>query len=181
MVARKKGGKGGKLSRSEVVTVRLDPRLRYGVELAARKHRRTASSFIEWAIERALQKMVIREGVGEYQGSVTAEDVLNKVWDVDEPDRFAKLAINFPELLTHEEQILWKLIRECGALWRGHWEQHGDRELWAWEISERYLDLEQLREHWDTFIQTAKGYLTSEGLPHWDRDRPADDLDAPPF
>ena len=35
---------GGKLSRSETVTVRLDPKLRYLAELAARIHRRTLSS-----------------------------------------------------------------------------------------------------------------------------------------
>jgi hypothetical protein len=47
----RKGG-GGKLSRSETVTVRLDPKLRYLAELAARLHRRTLSSYIEWAIKR---------------------------------------------------------------------------------------------------------------------------------
>ena len=45
----RKGG-GGKLSRSETVTVRLDPKLRYLAELAARLHRRTLSSYVEWAI-----------------------------------------------------------------------------------------------------------------------------------
>ena len=48
----RKGG-GGKLSRSETVTVRLDPRLRYLAELAARLHRRTLSSYVEWEIGRA--------------------------------------------------------------------------------------------------------------------------------
>ena len=41
-----KGG-GAKLSRSETVTVRLDPKLRYLAELGARSQRRTVSSFIE--------------------------------------------------------------------------------------------------------------------------------------
>lgn len=47
---------GGKLSRSEVVSIRLDPRLRFGAEMAAAKCRRTLSSFTEWAIEEALKK-----------------------------------------------------------------------------------------------------------------------------
>ena len=47
---------GGKLARSEVVTVRLDPRLRYLANLVARKQRRTLSSFIEWAIEESLTR-----------------------------------------------------------------------------------------------------------------------------
>ena len=59
--AKNRGGGGGKLNRSETVTIRLDPKLRYLTELAARKHRRTVSSFIEWAIESMLDKVVLRE------------------------------------------------------------------------------------------------------------------------
>ena len=42
--SKRKGG-GGKLARSETVTVRLDPKLRYLAELAARIQRRSVSSF----------------------------------------------------------------------------------------------------------------------------------------
>ena len=41
--------------KSEVVTVRLDPKLKYVAELAARRQRRTLSSYIEWAIEDSLR------------------------------------------------------------------------------------------------------------------------------
>ena len=57
----RKGG-GGKLSRSETVTVRLDPKLRYLAELAARLHRRTLSSYIEWSIKEALDGEVLKQG-----------------------------------------------------------------------------------------------------------------------
>ncbi len=46
---------GGKLSRTETVTVRLDPRLNYLCELAGRAQRRTKSGFIEWAVQRAIK------------------------------------------------------------------------------------------------------------------------------
>src|SRR3984893_10930000 len=104
---RKRGG-GGKLARSETVTVRLDPKLRYLAELAARKQRRTLSSFIEWAIEESLKSIHLSED--EY--STSAASVAAELWDVDEPDRFAKLALRYPDMLTHDEQILWKLVRE---------------------------------------------------------------------
>ena len=52
---------GGKLSRSEVVSIRLDPRLRFGAEIAAAKCRRTLSSFTEWAIEEALKSQSLNE------------------------------------------------------------------------------------------------------------------------
>src|SRR5450631_1826768 len=82
-------GGGGKLARSETVTVRLDPKLRYLAELAALKHRRTLSSYIEWAIEDSLSRVQIREGSGynNDMGSTVAGDA-EYLWDVDDSDRF---------------------------------------------------------------------------------------------
>jgi predicted HicB family RNase H-like nuclease len=42
--------------RSEVVTVRLEPKLKYLAELAARKQRRSLSSYVEWAIKQSLSQ-----------------------------------------------------------------------------------------------------------------------------
>src|ERR1700737_1533196 len=100
---------GGKLSRSETVTVRLDPKLRYLANLAARRQRRTLSSFIEWAVQESLPHVIISGG-GYNVAPTTVAEVGNELWDVDDADRFAKLALRFPDTLTHDEQILWKLI-----------------------------------------------------------------------
>lgn len=108
---RKKGG-GGKLSRTEVVAVRLDPKLRYGAELAARKHRRTLSSFIEWAIEEAVKKVEI----GKKKES--AYSLMDATWDVDEGDRFVNLAKKYPEALTYDEEKLWKVTKNLEMYWR---------------------------------------------------------------
>ncbi len=106
-MAAKKGG-GGKLTRSETVTVRLDPKLKYLAELAARKQRRTLSSYIEWVIEESLKDIYIKqEGVDACLG-----EWANELWDVDEADRFCLLALNFPDLMTHEEQVMWKIVQE---------------------------------------------------------------------
>src|ERR1700674_1192834 len=102
-MARAKSGGGGRLTRSETVTVRLDPKLRYLAELAALKHRRTLSSFIEWAIEDTLHRVKLREG-DERDGNsgTTVADDAEGLWDVDDAERFARLAFRYPELLTHE-------------------------------------------------------------------------------
>ena len=83
--------------------------------------------------------------------------------DVDEPDRFAKLALKYPELLTHDEQIKWKLIRENGFLWRGRM----NRDVWEWRVEEENLVLERLREHWGKFCAVADGDEDSSILPKW--------------
>ncbi len=110
-------GGGGKLSRSETVTVRLDPRLRYMAELAARKHRRTLSSFIEWAVEESINRTIIYEGSGQKgDESRTFAEEADRLWDVDEVERLARLAILRPELLTYDEQKVWKIIKDCFIL-----------------------------------------------------------------
>lgn len=112
----KRRGAGGKMSRSETVTVRLDPKLRYLAELAARIHRRTLSSYIEWAVEQSLEKVNIHiaEHGGDEDLSLKAESRL--LWDVDESERFIKLARHYPELLNHEEQEQWKLLLDSQLL-----------------------------------------------------------------
>src|ERR1700737_4474950 len=152
---------GGKLSRSETVTVRLDPKLRYLAELSARKQRRTLSSYIEWAIEDSLNHTVL--DVNRQQFSVA--DEIEALWDVDEADRFAKLALRHPDLLTHEEQVLWKLIRENGFLWRGRYSA-ADNE-WTWTVKEESLVFNHLREHWTTFVSVAETGSGHEKLPSW--------------
>lgn len=163
---RKSGG--GKLTRSETVTVRLDPKLRYLAELAARKQRRTLSSFIEWAIQDSLDRVRIYEGNG-YNGDVDvyvgAEAAI--LWDVDDSDRFAKLAVRYPDLLTHEEQILWKLIKENGLLWRGSW--RGSNGEFQWKVEESSLIFERLREHWEAFNKVASGESPKSALPTWSK------------
>lgn len=114
MAESKRKGRGGKLARSEVVQVRLDPKLRFTAELAAAKERRTLSSFIEWAVERAVNEVQLWT---ESDGSIPAAVVADRVWDVDEADRFANTARYYPELLTHEEMRKWKFIREVREFW----------------------------------------------------------------
>jgi len=154
--------------RTKVVGVRLDPKLRYLAELAARKQRRSISSFIEWAIEESLHRIYLREGSGYKNDSgTTISDDAEVLWDVDEADRFAILAFRYPEMLTHDEQIIWKLVRENGWLWRGRYAQSTSE--WEWEIHKKNLQFDRLRESWDTFRAVAEGKADKSALPTWDR------------
>lgn len=159
---RRKGG--GKLSRSETVTVRLDPKLRYLAELAARRQRRTLSSYIEWAIENNLQHIGLTANE-----DVSLADEAEGLWDVDEADRFARLALRHPELLTHEEQVLWKLVRENGALWLGHYA--GAHRDWTWSIREQSLIFPRLREYWPVFLSVAETGTGHDQLPKWNKSK----------
>lgn len=175
----RKGG-GGKLSRSETVTVRLDPKLRYLAELAARLHRRTLSSYVEWAIKASLDREALRplNTHADLDGSTIGGEA-EYLWDVDDADRFAKLALRYPHLLTHEEQVRWKLIRESPRLWAGrpagepsnHRHRVGSDVAyppgWEWTVDIDSLLFEQLRAHWSAVCDVAAGVAPDEALARW--------------
>ncbi len=149
---RKSGG--GKLNRNQTVTVRLDERLRYLAELAARHQRRTLSSFIEWAIEEALDKVDLGIDPSD-ESRVTLATAGWALWDVDEADRMVKLATQEPTLLNYEEQILWKLIKETPGLWIKERTNSLGNRVYLFND----LDKDKLREHWADLQKAASGDL----------------------
>lgn len=153
-------GGGGKLSRSETVTVRLDPKLNYLCELAARAQRRTKSSFIEWSIDHALSVVDVP---GLTSGETIAQ-ASTSLWDVDEADRLAQLAFHAPVLMTHDEQLVWRLVESNGLLWRGKY----INGTWSWNSSDiANFRWETFRENYDTFRQVAEGRKSKSELPTW--------------
>lgn len=164
---RTSGAGGAKLGRSETVTVRLDPKLNYLCELAARAQRRTKSSFIEWAIADSLRSVVLPE-VTTYDGSdeITLKEKASELWQVDEADRVAALALIAPALLTHEEQLIWRQVRENGYVWRG---QYNKQNEWSWNVSEGSLLRDRFRDHWETFKAVALGEVPKDKLPTWQK------------
>jgi len=139
---------GNKLSRTETVTVRLEPKLKYLAEIAARKQRRTLSSFIEWAVEESLKKVNLHEASGHYGDNedVTVTDVTSLLWDIDESERFLRLAINYPELLTYDEQEIYKWLLDSNFL-KPAYSRKDNSKKWDWNILEEY-SFPALRNEW---------------------------------
>jgi hypothetical protein len=142
--------------RSMNLIVRVSPELRYLAEIAARVQRRTVSSFAEWAVEQALFRVFLDQGK-------SVGDLRFELWDVDEADRFGTLALRYPGLLTHEEQVLWKLIDNDEYYWK---KIKTDKDGYLnWNRNENNLDWEALREWWDALKQVAKGEQSKSVLP----------------
>jgi len=102
----KKQGGGGKLARTEVLTMRLDRRLRYLLEVVSRQQRRTVSSYIEFAISQAIEREQIRPSGSDVWTTVGSE--AEYLWDVDEDERLKRLAQRYPHLLNFDEQVQLK-------------------------------------------------------------------------
>lgn len=151
--------------RTEVFAMRLDPKLKYLAEIAARKQRRSLANFIEWAVEQALGKVMLLETGGfngQYDRSVL--DEAGKLWDLEPSDRFIKLAENHPNLLTYEEQLIWKVIHEITAS-ASYKDAEGKTKFTHYDFVDgegdnRRADPITIRECWSTLVAYAEGHAT---------------------
>jgi hypothetical protein len=137
--------------------VRLDPKLNYLCELAARAQRRTKSSFIEWAIAESLRSVAVpgTKTFGDEPHNV--DEISAELWDVDEADRLVALAYLAPALLNHEEQLVWKIITTSGWFWRGEWSDTPQQKwLYATE-ARRNLLMDRVRDCWDELQAVVEG------------------------
>lgn len=171
-------GTGSKLGRTETVSIRLDPRLNYLCELAARSQRRTKSSFIEATLAEHIQTQVINKwrDTGQDQPD-TFGDRADVLWHVRESQRLVSLGIIAPELMTFEEQHIWALIEENGYFWRGNW----GRDVWRYHVSLENIIRDRVDEHWNDLLAVAVGEKDPDELPRARPPKARDIDDEIPF
>lgn len=156
-------------SRTEVFAMRLDPKLKYLAEVAARKQRRSLANFIEWSLEQALGAVKLVEPNdlnGQY--SLNVLDEAGKLWDLEPSDRFIKLAENYPDLLNYEEQLIWKAIFEVTAH-EFYKDADGKSQMNTYAFIEgpnqnKRVDRSAVKECWPQLVGYADGTLTIEEL-----------------
>lgn len=96
-----------KAPRKDVMSLRIEPRLKYLIDLGARIQRRNLTNYVEWALEESLKGVPVTIE-GKESNLLEMSDL---VWNTSEPARFIALATNFKDLLTFEEQKMWELIK----------------------------------------------------------------------
>ena len=84
-----------KKGKTENLTVRFEPKLRYLATLAARQQHRSLSAFVEWAVQEQLKTV-------EVSGKLLLDLDL---WDVDEEDRTTLLVKNARCLINYDEEV----------------------------------------------------------------------------
>ncbi|MDA0781240.1 MAG: hypothetical protein PQ612_00060 [Rickettsiales bacterium] len=150
-------------TKAESITVRLDPKIRYGLELLARKQRRNLSSVVEWALQKAIHDPVD----GLYDEKSDKLNFLNFLWDVEESDRLYQLATCRPELLTFEEEKLVKVITESDYfIYLDDLHKHlKDPTAPQGTVAYHQKMRGSLREYFETFKKISSGELTKDSLP----------------
>ncbi len=156
-------GRGGRLSRSETVTVRLDPRLNYLCELAARAERRTKSSFIEALLDQKMDEIILNPRFSQH----TIGDFANELWHVEDYKRLLALADRAPHLMTIDEQQIWAIIEDADYFWFGRWTLFSEEEKFHSSGGELkpILQQEKVRDLWPVILKVASGEEDREVLP----------------
>lgn len=136
--------KAGTVQRSEVVNVRMKPKLRFGLELIARANSAKTTEAVEIAIQQALASIKVLTATGDGTTLKALEDIVELTWAKDEVGRFLNLALNCPLLLLEKELDLLNRILAAPML---RTEDNTTIDLMGTRISEALL-----REHWEDFI-----------------------------
>lgn len=146
-------------TRTDAMTMRVEPETRYFAEIGARAYRTTVSGFIDIVLGEAFGRVEV-DTVGD--GRRTLKDLRSKLWDVDPEDRVVKLALTCPELLTYQEQKVWKMIRETAVFWRGRWYSEQMEEE-VWRVDLEHVRLPTVRRHWP-LLQSIANDLADRAL-----------------
>lgn len=156
-------------SRTEVFAMRLDPKLKYLAEIAARKQRRSLANFVEWALDEALGNVKLAEGLaGNLQYDRSVRDDANKLWDLEPSDRLIKLAESYPDLLTYEEQMIWKAIFEISAF-DSFKDDTGTTKVTTYDFVDgegrnRRADRFAIKDCWSVLVAYSEGSATEQDI-----------------
>ncbi len=92
-------------------------------------------------------------------GSLSLTDAARvfRLWDPDEPDRVVRLGVCFPDLLTHDEEKICKLVREDDLVWKPEFQNWSPNRRWAALVDKEAVDWNRLRERWPIFRDVAQG------------------------
>ena len=95
------------------VSLRIDPKTKYLIDLLARDQKRTITGVIEWAIERAAAQERFDNNSNTFY-----DEVIDDLWSTDESIRLITLALSKPSLLDYDQTRIWETIQASPDFWR---------------------------------------------------------------
>lgn len=112
--------------KSEVITIRINRRAKFALEILARMQGRTAAQMAETAIHMMLgygyQDLDDwRDGQHPFSKDRSLS-VINKLWSPHRGERMLRMVFQHPELLVYEEEAVWNQMARAGVF-EGYLEQ----------------------------------------------------------
>jgi hypothetical protein len=94
------------------VSLRIDPKIKFAIDLLSREQKRSITGVIEWSVMQALKTQSIKTPAGN---EISLYELMDLAWSPDEADRIISLGVFSPYTLNHEENCIWTLIKASGV------------------------------------------------------------------
>ena len=136
-------------TKGDRLNLRISTKMRYGLELLARKEGKTISALFEEVAASLLVDRLTK--LRKKPGARKMEEVsiLDETWDILDADRLVKLAQLAPDYLSDRDRTIWKVICEHPGYWR--------------DEARQIPDMGAIRDNWDAIEQQAEKYLDKHG------------------
>jgi hypothetical protein len=151
--------------KTEALTLRLDPKVRFLIDLLARQKRQSVTGVIESAVEAYASNFLVEadlwneEAGKEIPTTVSLYKLSQELYSTDDSFRFMMLVWRCPSLLSYEEVRLRETIYKSTFLWD------------KYPNSENVIDdinTDLLREHWVDLLKHVDEYKSSPTVVPYD-------------
>lgn len=150
-MATKTTKRAGETNTTVSVGIRIDPKIKFSLDIMGRLQKRSLTAVIEWAISSAIanQKVDIDPVV-----ELPLDFVIDKIWSTDESTRFVKLCFEMPQALTYDELRKWETIKISPYFWY-------TRPDGSYDVGDEYIDLSAVRSGWYSLGEHVEKYKSS--------------------
>ena len=106
-------------SRSSNLTIRVTPKMRFGLEMMSRLYHESIPDIVERAVRDAFNGGY--QGLSDYEGDAVEangyRNLLKVLWNGRPSDRIANIALHCKRLLAAHEIRLWDLVKSKPEFW----------------------------------------------------------------
>ena len=150
-MATKTSKRAGESSTTVSVGIRIDPKIKFSLDIMGRLQKRSLTAVIEWAISNAIanQKVDLDPTV-----TLSLDFVIDRIWSTDESTRFANLCFDMPQALTYDELRKWETIKVSSVFWY-------TRPDGSYDVGDEYINLSALRSGWHSLGEHVEKYKSS--------------------
>lgn len=138
--------KKGETSTTVSVGIRIDPKIKFSLEMMARLQKRSLTAVVEWAVSKAMADQPC-----DFDLSFT--QAIDKVWSSDESMRFANIAFHMPNTFSYDELRVWETIQASSVFW--HTDAGGAC------VHEGFLLRDALRDNWTDVLEHVQNNQAS--------------------
>lgn len=146
-MATKTSKRTGETSTTVSVGIRIDPKIKFALDIMGRLQKRSLTAVIEWSISQAIANQRVDSSVG-------LSTALDAIWSTDASIRLVNMAIHLPEALTYDELRIWETIKVSAMFWNPYPDgSFGD--------DPKMIHVDNLRYIWDQLVAFVEEHKSS--------------------